>query len=957
MANFTDTEIEGAVSRFVREDVKTERTDLGPLSTEYTFAEVREFVASTLVFDPSAIFYLLSLAANRVNQDVILALEYLDDVITAIEEVGGDTTKVTQTSLLEDAAAALIEVERTIESSSAITARPFSRYQQALDTFTNKSLTPNVRRLGTGFPNTYEIVRPPQKAQAAIRTNITELRDLHVTIVEEATQLTVAMAEFLAANLPLAAIQNTVPKVRKDLRDLKARFDAASRDGAIEITRDAFLSIQAGASVVTNLTTISDPREERMKSTATSSDRAAAAYPCTEATPAEVTNSVSGPFLITDTTNKIFVKVDGGGVQTATLEIPEQAYILGDKDETYDIYAAATKAKLTSVAGGPYTVPASPNNIFEIYVDGVGYTVTLTSGSRTAAQLVAEINPATRIDGAAGTFNDVATALDTAGTLELEHDTAGENTVALGDQAALNTALGFTNEESATGAEQNNQLSLVHQSVLSEWITLTAGLARTAAQVAADIDANPHFSAAAEVVTTTTGTITVVKITSNSNGENSHLKISPVNDVHEATAATLGFYEDQEDRGEFLPVRKVKDALDLLTGIEVELDETTLQSGKNGTAVFSVFYILRLPAGTITSSPVAGDMLRITNGENLGWYQIASVTLGASFDDIAVTRALPATSGTEAQNQSWEIHRRLFTIRSSSSDVDSQIDVESGLYTAHIALGLSTTAVVGSVSGVRIKDGAKFLNFSREDVVAGDKLTLEGPTYTTEHTVTDVTYDGYQIEVTPEVPDDLTVHEYKIEGEGALAYAAFATALASWFSDVLEPTKFDEDIQELERVLNPLLTNRNPSASLIGTAKTTAQTLETVYSTLQTTLAGFTTTGVSRVDALLDMLQERGMDRAHELLLLGQLEDFFGATKDESSYGGNLLEKMRAIAQNDVPQGRSVESDNVDDRLLGSYDDADADFDFSDQDNESGVAEIDDVPDLDEDEDVLNRSL
>ncbi len=66
---------------------------------------------------------------------------------------------------------------------------------------------------------------------------------------------------------------------------------------------------------------------------------------------------------------------------------------------------------------------------------------------------------------------------------------------------------------------------------------------------------------------------------------------------------------------------------------------------------------------------------------------------------------------------------------------------------------------------------------------------------------------------------------------------------------------------------------------------------------------------------------------------------------------------MRSIAQNDAPLGRSIDQDNVDDRLTGSYEETDADFDFSDQDNESGVTQIDDVPDLDEDADVLNRSL
>jgi hypothetical protein len=877
MANFTDTELEGAVTKFVREDVKTERTDLGPLSTEYTFSEVREFVASTLVFDPSAIFYLLSLAANRVNQDVLQALEYLEDVIVAIEEVGGDTTTVSQTSLLEDAAAALIEVERTIEVNNAITARPFARYQQALDTFTDKSLTPNVRRLAGTFPNTYEVVRPPQKAQASIKTNIAELRDLHEAIIEEATQLTLSLSEFLAANLPLAAIQNTVPKVRKDLRDLKSQFDAASRDGAIEITRDAFLSIQAGRSVVTNLTSISDPREERMKSTATSSDRAQAVYPCLTATPAEVTSEKGGPYLITSTTNKIFVNVDGAGVQTATLEVPDRASLSGDKDESYDIYAASTKAKITSGSAGPYTVPAAPNNVFDVFVDGIGYRATLTTGSRTAAQLVAEINPATRIDGGAGTFGAVATALDTAGTLELEHDTAGDNTISLGSEPALNPALGFTDGESDTGVQQNNELRLIHQSVLIAVVTLTAGVGRTATQVAADIDANPYLVGDTDTITTTTGSITVVKITSDTDGEASHLKIQSLTAAQEAAAETLGLYEDQEDRGEFLPVRKVKDALDLLSGIEVELDETELQSGSGGTTVYTGSYILRLPVGTITATVIPGvDMLRITNGENLGWYQISSFTPGGAFDEIAVTRAFPATSGLESQNQAWEIHRRLFTIRSLSSDTDSQIDVDSGLYTAHIALGLSTVAVLGTVSGVRIKDGSKFLNFSREDVVAGDQLTLRGPTYTTVHTVTDVTYDGYQIEVTPEVKNDLAAHEYQVDGEGAIAYKAFDTALSNWFTNVLEASKFEEDILELERVLNPLLVNKNPSAALVGTAKTTAENLRKVYSNatvplgLSEILEDFTTSPVSRIDSLLDMLQERGMDRAHELLLLGK---------------------------------------------------------------------------------------
>ena len=204
--------------------------------------------------------------------------------------------------------------------------------------------------------------------------------------------------------------------------------------------------------------------------------------------------------------------------------------------------------------------------------------------------------------------------------------------------------------------------------------------------------------------------------------------------------------------------------------------------------------------------------------------------------------------------------------------------------------------------------------------------------------------------------------EYRIDGSGAVAYAEFSAELGDWFTSVLAPSKFSEDILELERNLNPLLVNKNPSAALVGDAEAAASDLRKVYTNndpfgLTEILSGFTTYTVPRIDALLDMLKERGMDRAHDLLLLGEFETFFSADKDGSSYGGNLLEKMRAIAQNDVPQDRGLAADNVDDVPIGTFEETDAEYDFSDQDDETGEPYFDDVPDVDEDADVVNRSF
>jgi len=957
MANFTDEELEDAVSQFVRQEVKTERTPLGPLDTNYTFGEVREIAASTLVFNPSAIFYLLSLAANRVNQDVEQAIEYLDDIIDGIGEVGRDTKEVTQTSLLSDAAAALLEVERTIENNNAITDQPFSRYSRSLDNFTSGSLTPNVRRAtGSSFPETYEIVRPPQKAQSSIKENIAELRDLHVTVVSEAEKLTESMSEFLSANLPLLSIQTSVQKVRKDLRDLKDEFDGKTRDGAIEITRDAFLRIQAGKSVITNLTSISDPRESRMASSSSSSDRAAAAYPASEATAASLSPTISAPYLITPSTNEIKIEVNEGLEQVVTLTPDDPASVIGSIDESYDIHAAST-AEMTSSGSGPYTVPASPDNSFRIYVDGIGYQTSLTSGSRTASQVAAEINAATRIDGVAGTFDDVATASDVGGSLHIEYDSVGRHSIVLGSNPTLNPALGFTDEQEASGQDANDSIRFVVDDTTVVVAALTTGSTRTAAQVAADIaGASAAIDASAETVVTVSGSITVVKVSSLSYGEGSHVLVDSSTSAQEGAVIALGFYEGQEDRSTYVTIDDLDSEISALSGVSTERDEQTVQSGTGGVAVLDGSdYKLRLPSGTISAPISTSDRLRVANGDNFGWYPITAVNLGGLFDELTVGRPFSAVTGDESQNQNWEIHRDRLIINSDTLDLTSALTVNAA--SANSEIGLTPGTVRGSTSGVKVRSSGKDLSFSREDVAVGDVLTLKGPTYATQHTVTAVTDDGYQIEVTPEVVNDLVSHLYQIDSGGALAYASFASALSNWFSSVLETSKYAEDILELERTLNPLLVNKNPSAALVGTATTAANNLYNVYDQLSVILEDFTTSAVPRIDAILDMLQERGMDRAHELLLLGEISEFFGLTKDASSYGGNLLEKMRAIAQNDVPQGRTLDEENVDDRLISSFEDTDANFDFSDQDDESGVTEIDDVPDLEEEEDLLNRSL
>jgi hypothetical protein len=67
---------------------------------------------------------------------------------------------------------------------------------------------------------------------------------------------------------------------------------------------------------------------------------------------------------------------------------------------------------------------------------------------------------------------------------------------------------------------------------------------------------------------------------------------------------------------------------------------------------------------------------------------------------------------------------------------------------------------------------------------------------------------------------------------------------------------------------------------------------------------------IHEVDAMLKTLQERGADRALDLLLECQFQTFFGVTLEDSSYGGAFQKAMRNVLMNDLPinKVRRVES-------------------------------------------------
>lgn len=942
MAGYSDTEIEDAVSEFVKSDISVDREILGPVNMDAKFTEVMQLFSATLTFDPNSIFYLVFLVTNELNKLVEDAITDVDDLLDAITEMSKRTTKVTQTALLGNAAVALLDVDRTVVADGAISTNSFVRYKSALDQFTEASLKPNIKE-GTS------IVRPPQKARTDSRTLLSSLSTDWTTILARVEQVQDVLDEFNDLDLAITAIQDSVSLVRSDLDGWQETFEDATttEDDKISDTREAYLKLAAGRSVLENLTTVSDPEDPRMVSTTTKLANAAVPVGTLgELVEAEVRNTKSGPWAVeTGVNDEIKIEEDDSGAPTTYTLVPDDqpniTSVFHDAETggLWDIQDD-DKAELNGTATVPITITGADNN-FWVLVSGEIYQGTLTSQVyATGAALVTEIETQLKLDGTGQTIDNVLDIYYVGGTgLRLLHQVVGSSgsiTIMIPTTNSANTKLGFNDNDTDIGQDANDELEI---DSLSPEVGLTLGAGRTAAQIAADIDSwvTANYPGEYDASVETVVGDDFVKITKTKAGAQS-IELTNVADADNIEAAyrLLGFFTGQSDESDGVTATEAAATINAVGKITATVERTTFESGSDGDVTSPT--VMELPAGTINLSVShVNDQLVISGGTNSGYHRIVSITTGA-VDTVTVDSDTPfllVESG-----QTWEIVRELLLLTSKAGDLTTRMQVASANGSA--LLGFVTGAdTVGATSGFRVKDGSTDQNFTQADIVEDDLVRIGSPV-TSTHTVLEVVDGGKQLELEPPVGTNLANSAFQILSTAGDSYEEFITALGVW-ENQLAASDFEEDIQELQRVMNPLLANKRPSSSQVDDAEDGANDFKDLLEDLSTVLENFEVVEVPRLDNALNMLQERGMDRAYDMLKEGELKDFFDMDKDDSSNSSYMLKKMREIAQEDVVVSKLEEDADGYNFDQSTIEDTDPDYDYSDADVDDDVDLIGEV--------------
>lgn len=262
------------------------------------------------------------------------------------------------------------------------------------------------------------------------------------------------------------------------------------------------------------------------------------------------------------------------------------------------------------------------------------------------------------------------------------------------------------------------------------------------------------------------------------------------------------------------------------------------------------------------------------------------------------------------------------------------------------AASTSTTTYVGSgasallLYGLQVCSTDHFVSYTPTQVTelprSGDATSAPG----LSTPIVSLEKDNLLIKLTDEQPTDLFPASFDTDAARPFArirnarmnnYSTLQESLGGWLELSQNQGGF---FTNLRRLLNPLAVNTNPTAVQLNDAKSQLELLEEALDDLGTYLGEYAADVVPQIDVLLSTLQEKGADRARDILLEARFSDFFGLGMDETSYAGTVQSTLKEINREDLPVRKDNRTGRMtkDEQLIAAYDEKDYEFDTSDLD-------------------------
>lgn len=356
---FTDEELERAVLKFLQSSVTTERTERGIRDVLKAKTELYELIGAVFLMRPRALFAVCWMASNNLRALVAEQLVDLEAIMDAAPRASESSQRVTSTSDLYNAEAALLSLTAAFsarESGVRGSIGPsVQRFAASVDRFVRDELVKNTVDNGV-------IVRTGEELRILIQQTWARVRARHDQIQEQVDRLEGALDEFSRVRLPDTVVGGIMARIQQRLAEITSTMESSDAPAK---SREALLELSAMRVLLKQASTFAVPALEKVPLTG---DAVTCALTSGNGRPASIMGTVSGPFYY-----------GAGTVLT---------YSVGDVTEQ----VALPRHSAASLRSRAMLTWVPPTGVCALYVNGTRQELTASgwaSGPDAAAALVA----------------------------------------------------------------------------------------------------------------------------------------------------------------------------------------------------------------------------------------------------------------------------------------------------------------------------------------------------------------------------------------------------------------------------------------------------------------------------------------------------------------------------------------------------------------------------------------
>jgi hypothetical protein len=998
MADYTESEVQAAVEKIVRGSVRTSTGILGESEVGTSFNDIQEAAAGVFILSFNAPYYVAYLGSRRLVELVEAEAEQLELLLDLVSSLDRLVTPVKNITTLANAKAALGElsgaVEKREKSFSDFEQVPsWRRYAQNVDEF--------ISQYGGNIKQSGSVVETPSAARKAIPALARGLSDSHSELVRRAGLLAGALEDFDSLDLPGVAAQGVISRSRDVLDERYDELEELDENERLDVLKEVvldlltqkpvvreygaarkptpYLSIEGTGTPFSDSTRLAEPAyvdsdvmgpytiiEGYSFIRVTLQGSTVVDYPLLQSFVASLTGVLSGPYLIDASNGALKLEIEG-----TEYSIP-LAY--GTKT------AAAVAGNINSIISGTDTVaeavlfPQRIDTLFDVTDEGGGtYRFTLIAGTLEGYGITAG-DEADIISGPdSGTTVILDTVNEPGGWFEV---TAGL-TVATGVRAQVGSVpralrLRDTNEQDSV--DQRRRIVFVPTGGIEDYGAMVLGFGPgftaqsrpTLAREVADninesissfqaerIVPNPLYTGSAHSSLENPAVVVLSKLQASGAITGGVLVTFPLTSA-EAADAGIGL-------GDYAVIRSSLTAGDIGKVLTVASIQPTYVQLVAGTSITAGNVDLEFGP----SHPYSyGYSLEITSGPNQGlYYALEDRDLLNSPLEVRLNRNLPVykLGNTELE---FSVVLGAEGVRFSSADQTVSSEIELDNVPGAAPVGPSSGADLffssppesarGYTSYIQLPENPRAL-------AVGDILELYEAQYNIISRSWDITEvysdavitlsDTFESNGTMEFGTGLPVPFARIRVLQTADYDAFKERLDDWMGRTEQQESY---FRELDRLLNAILVNKNPTKSQVSTVRNHLRKLSAwltesgassyggyttpnaqTTDTLEYALNQYVSNPVDSVDDLIRTFNERSADRATDILLECRFTDFFGLDVEEVTYGGKLQKSIRETAREDMPVRKFKRQDVFKvEKVLGSWPDPDYEYDISDADKD-----------------------